>query len=36
MTYLLTSAQAVATAAANGNVTVVRAPALDFRFPVQP
>jgi hypothetical protein len=34
--YLLTSAQAVATAAANGDVAVVRAPALDFRCPVQP
>lgn len=34
--YLLTSAQAVQTAAAAGDVTVTRAPAADFRCPVQP
>lgn len=34
--YLLTSAQAVATAAAKGDVTVTRDPAADFRCPVQP
>jgi hypothetical protein len=33
---LLTSAQAVATAAAKGDVSVSRAPALDFRCPAQP
>lgn len=34
--YLLTSAQAVQTAAAAGDVTVARVPAADFRCPVQP
>ncbi len=34
--YLLTSAQAVQTAAAAGHVTVTRVPAADFRCPVQP
>lgn len=34
--YLLTSAQAVQTAAAAGGVTVTRVPAADFRCPVQP
>jgi hypothetical protein len=34
--YLITSAQAVQTAAAAGDVTVTRVPAADFRCPVQP
>ncbi len=34
--HLLTSAQAVQTAAAAGDVTVTRVPAADFRCPVQP
>jgi hypothetical protein len=34
--YLLTSAQAVQTAANAGDVTVSRVPAADFRCPVQP
>ena len=34
--YLLTSANAVQTAAAAGDVTVTRVPAADFRCPVQP
>lgn len=34
--YLLTSAAAVQTAAAAGDVTVTRVPAADFRCPVQP
>jgi hypothetical protein len=34
--YLLTSAQAVQTAATAGDVTVTRVPAADFRCPVQP
>ena len=34
--FLLTSAQAVQTAAAAGDVTVARDPAADFRCPVQP
>ena len=34
--YLLTSAQAVQTAASKGDVTVTRNPAADFRCPVQP
>ena len=34
--YLLTSAQAVQTAATAGDVTVTRIPAADFRCPVQP
>ncbi len=34
--YLLTSAQAVQTAATAGHVTVTRVPAADFRCPVQP
>ena len=34
--YLLTSAHAVQTAAAAGDVTVTRIPAADFRCPVQP
>src|SRR5919201_6881168 len=34
--YLLTSAQAVRTAASKGDVTVTRNPAADFRCPVQP
>jgi hypothetical protein len=34
--YLLTSAQAVQTAAITGDVTVTRVPAGDFRCPVQP
>ena len=34
--YLLTSATAVQTAAAAGDVTVTRVPAADFRCPVQP
>ncbi len=36
MPYLLTSAQAVQAAATAGDVTVTRAPAADFRCPVQP
>jgi hypothetical protein len=34
--YLLTSAQAVQTAASKGDVTVTRNPGADFRCPVQP
>jgi len=34
--YLLTSAQAVQTAATAGHVTVTRVPSADFRCPVQP
>ena len=34
--YLLTSAQAVQTAATTGDVTVTRIPSADFRCPVQP
>src|SRR5260370_21672329 len=34
--HLLTSASAVQTAAAAGDVTVTRVPAADFRCPVQP
>jgi hypothetical protein len=34
--YLLTSAQAVQTAATAGDVTLTRVPAADFRCPVQP
>jgi len=34
--YLLSSAQAVQTAAGAGDVTVTRTPAADFRCPVQP
>ena len=34
--YLLTSAQAVQTAAAAGDVTLTRVPGADFRCPVQP